>query len=213
MSAETAEVDVAVGSLMREAAWWRLTSLLFERPHGDWWREVHALAAEVEDEDLVEAAKHASDATEGEYLATLGPSGKVSVREAGHDGRRDPGHVLAELSAYYDAFAYGPRTENPDDHVSVETGFVGYLYLKQAYALATRGNEEAGLAAAAARAFVKDHLTSLAQPLADTLATAGAGHLAAAARALARRVGPAPAAPGPKVFWMEEDSTTCAGGQ
>lgn len=211
MSAAQMEFGQAVAPLMRDAAWWRLTGLLFERPHGEWWSDVRALAAEVDDEDLTEAARLAFDANEGQYLATLGPSGRVSPRQAGHDGRRDPGHVLSEIAAYYGAFAYHPRTEDPDDHVAVEAGFVGYLYLKQAYAVASGCADEAELTAKACRTFIAEHVASMSMPLTEALEGVDARYLSAVARALARRVGAMPASPGPKVFWMEEDSPTCAG--
>jgi hypothetical protein len=41
---------------------------------------------------------------------------------------------MAELNSFYQAFSYTPRREEPIDHVSVEAGFVGYLFLKEAYA-------------------------------------------------------------------------------
>jgi AcrR family transcriptional regulator len=211
MSAHVPSSVESFTPLMREAAWWRLTGLLFERPHGEWWSEVRALGAEVDDPDLVEAARLAFDASEEGYLSTLGPSGIVSPRQAGHDGRRDPGHVLAEIASYYEAFAYRPATEDTDDHVAVEAGFVGYLHLKQAYALVNGEAEAAELAARAARAFIESHLTAMSVPLADALQHAETRYLAAAARALGRKVGDPPAARGPKVFWMEEDSPTCAG--
>jgi len=211
MSIEPVTSDTLVTPLMREAAWWRLAGLLFERPRGEWWSQVRALGAEVDDPDLSEAAQLAFDANEELYLATLGPSGVISPRQAGHDGRRDPGHVLAELAAYYDAFAYRPDTEDTDDHVAVEAGFVGYLHLKQAYACANGLAEEADLTAKAARTFVVTHLTAMSVPLATALQHSPARYLAAAARALGRKVGEAPAPRGPKVFWMEEDSPTCAG--
>ena len=78
--------------------------------------------------------------------------------------------------------------------MSVEAGFVGYLRLKEAYAV-TRGDEDqASVTAEAAATFVREHLSALAEPLAATLEVSGVAYLAEAARALATRVGPPPAA-------------------
>ena len=104
------------------------------------------------------------------------------------------GYLLSELTAFYDAFAYRPVTRESPDHVSVEAGFVGYLRLKEAYAV-TRGDEEqAAVTADAAATFVREHLSALAEPLAATLDASGVAYLAEAARALATRVGPPPSA-------------------
>ena len=104
------------------------------------------------------------------------------------------GYLLSELTAFYDAFAYQPVTRESPDHVSVEAGFVGYLRLKEAYAV-TRGDEEqASVTADAAATFLREHLSALAEPLAATLDASGVAYLAEAARALATRVGPPPSA-------------------
>jgi len=54
----------------------------------------------------------ARGAVEGHYLALLGPGGPASPREAAYVGLGDPGRTLAELRAFYDAFAYrrAPKT-------------------------------------------------------------------------------------------------------
>jgi hypothetical protein len=36
------------------------------------------------------------------------------------------GYLLSELQAYYSAFAFQPLTNEPPDHVSVETGFIAF---------------------------------------------------------------------------------------
>jgi len=167
------------------AARWRLLALLFERPRPGWSDEVSALARELPDPGLRAVARAAAAATEGEYLGLLGPGGLVSPREVGHRGMSDPGWVLADVIRYYGAFGYAPRSEDPVDHVAVESGFVAYLHLKEALALSSADAEAAEVTRAARDSFVRDHLAHLAGALARRLASVGETPLASAAGALA----------------------------
>jgi hypothetical protein len=183
----------SVEQLLHEAAAWRLLSLLVERPRAGWRAEIEELACELGDEDLQAAVRSAHGVGEGFYLAFVGPGGPVSLREVTHRPRSDPGHLLAALRAFYAAFAFAPAAEDPADHLAVEAGFVGYLRLKQAFALARGDREAADVAASAAATFLAEHVAAMAEPVALALEAGAAGHLALAARALARRAGtPAP---------------------
>ena len=102
-------------ALLRDAAAWRLTALLFERPQRTWHDEVAQLVGEVDDAELRTAAQLAADATEGGYLATLGPTGLASPREVSHAGMRDPGQLLAELVAFHQPF--GSLVSEPTVHL------------------------------------------------------------------------------------------------
>ncbi len=187
----TDAVEPRVQDLLREATEWRLLGLLFERPREDWWREVTSLCREVSDPDLraaTDAAKEEAD--EGLYLALLGPGGAVSPREVAYRAMEDPGHILAEIMAFYEAFAFQPASEEPPDHLAVEAGFLGYLCLKQAYARLRGSTDDAEIAAQAASRFCEEHLSRLAWSLADRLAKTEVQYLAIAARALTRRTGP-----------------------
>ncbi len=184
-------VEPRVRDLLREATEWRLLGLLFERPREDWWREVTSLCREVSDPDIRAAADAAKEeADEGLYLALLGPGGAVSPREVAYRGMEDPGHILAEITAFYDAFAFRPATEEPPDHLAVEAGFLGYLCLKQAYALLRGSVDDAEIAAQAAARFRETHLSTLAWPVVERMEKAGVRYLSLAAAALARRSGP-----------------------
>lgn len=189
---ETAAItDPRVKELLGEATAWRLLGLLFERPREGWLQEVELLSGEIAD-PVIKAAGGAAreEANEGLYLALLGPGGPVSPREVAHRGMEDPGRILADIGAFYDAFAFRPETEEAPDHLAVEAGFLGYLSLKEAYARA-RGNEaEAEVAASAAHRFRDEHLASVAWPVADRLEKAGVRYLSLAASALAHRSGP-----------------------
>lgn len=181
---------------LREAAAWRLLSLLFERPRAEARAEIAAIAAEIDEPALREAAGAATEASEGLYLALLGPGGPVSPREVAYRPLEDPGRILSDLTAAYEAFAYRPRTEDPIDHVAVEAGFAGYLTIKESYAIAAGRREEAEVAREARAAFLRDHLAPLARGIAERLAGNGV-YLERAAAALAAHAAAATAAAGP----------------
>ena len=204
-------MDPHVTQLLSEAQCWHLLSRLFERPDEGWHARVRALAdgLEASASDIHAAASAAPDATEGHYLSTFGPSGVVSPREVAHCGQRDPGQLLADLQARYTAFGFHPLSEDPIDHLAVETDFVGYLRLKEAIARSEGDVERATITAEAAQAFMADHLRDMAEPIAGKLEPAAEPYLVCAARALARRVGPPANPSGSKVIWLEDDSLTC----
>lgn len=200
----------AVQDLLRASASWRLLGLLFERPREGWVTDVEALASIIDADDLRHAASHAGEVDEGAYLRWLGPGAPASPRGVAYRGWEDPGRVLADLATFYDAFAFRPRAEDPPDHVSVLAGFVGYLWLKEAYAAQCGREEEAHLTAEARGKFSGEHLRPLAGPLLRKLAAAGAPALwELAAAALVRRVGDVPD-PLP-VASADDDGMECPG--
>jgi nitrate reductase assembly molybdenum cofactor insertion protein NarJ len=184
-------------SLVQQAAEWRLISLLFECPSEHHWHEqVAALGDSVEDPVLRQAAEAARlEASEGLYHSTFGPGGPAPAREVSYHDNVQLGYLMSELVHYYQAFAYAPKTEEAEDHISVEAGFVAYLRLKEAYALAVEDAESAAVTASAAKQFLEDHLSRMAQPLAASLCESGIPYLAGAAEALFARVGPSKALP------------------
>ncbi len=182
----------SIEAALREAAEWRLLGLLFECPSAEWRASIAGLAADVRDEDLRLAARLAiAEATEGLYHSTFGPGGPAPPREATHRDMVQLGYLIAELEAYYAAFAYPRNHPEAPDHVSVEAGFAAYLKFKEAYAESCEDREAAEAAREACREFVAEHLASLAEPMTAALAGSGIPYLEAAARVLARRAGPA----------------------
>lgn len=184
----------AQNQLLREAAEWRLLSLLFECPSPQWRAQVAALATEITDTDLKAAAVAAQqEASEGLYHSLFGPGGPAPGREISYRDWVQPGYLLAELTSYYDAFAFQPAVaallEAPD-HVAVETGFIAYLRFKEAYARAIPDDEHATVTSEAAQQFINEHLSALTQPLARSLEHSGVQYLALASQALLARVGP-----------------------
>lgn len=172
-----------------DAARWRLLALLLERPHGTWHEEIASLAAEIADPELVAVSDGARDATEGGYLAILGPGGSVSPRQVGHMREGDPSQLISELSTFYRAFAYKPESENPPDHIAVEAGFLGFMKLKEAFARASGNPDGEGRTVRAIEKFLDRHLRDFSMALATRLASTAPGYLARAASCLARQAG------------------------
>jgi nitrate reductase assembly molybdenum cofactor insertion protein NarJ len=205
---ETGWLGPRVSDLLREAAEWRLIGLLFERPRGDWWAQVASLARICAEPDLRAASAQTQEATEGVFLAILGPGGTASPREVAYRKAADPGQVLSDLQAFYRAFAFEPATEEPPDHVSVEAGFVGYLRLKEAYAVARNDAESARITAEAASRFLDEHLSTYAGPLARALKGARVEYLAQTAKGLHLRAGERQTEP--QTGWSPHGPENCA---
>lgn len=207
----TQTLDERTRALIADAARWRLLSLLFERPRGDWRAQVAALSDSIDEEELrMLARRAASEATESQFLAILGPGSDASPREVAYRPLGDAGHLLAELQSFYDAFAFQPETEEPPDHVAVETAFISYLQLKEGYARARGDTEAASIVLDAAETFLREHLCVIAASLPMRLERYGESYLTGAACLLRARVPfvpPVPAAsPG-----EDEDPLRCAG--
>lgn len=174
-----------VGTALANAANWRLIGLLLERPHRGWHREVEGLSQEIDDEHLRSAAAAASDATEGTYHGLFAEGGFVSPRECTWRHREDPGQILADIAGFHRAFSFRPRAEDPIDHIAVEAGFVGYLHLKFAHALAAGNQGGADLTSQAIVGFLRSHLSLFADQWAERVALAGVNYLTSTARVLA----------------------------
>jgi TorA maturation chaperone TorD len=186
---------MTITDVLRDAASWTLLGQLFECPHERWRIQISHLAEELADDAFTKAVEAVgSDATEGQYHSVFGPGGPASPREATYHDTLELGSLMSELSAFYQGFAYSSGLDEPPDHIAVELGFVGYLRLKQAYAMAAGDDEHATVASLAAERFIADHLAISAVPLARTLRTSHLDYLVRAAEILARRVGVRPAA-------------------
>ena len=185
-----AQVDSEQRRLLCEAAEWRLISLLFQCPGPGWKDHLTVLARETSDDDLRAAAESAqTESSEGLYHSIFGPGGPAPPREVSYRNWAEPGYLISELTSYYAAFSYSPALGEAVDHVAVEADFIGYLKLKQAYALACCDNEHAEIAADASSQFVEGHLSMFAQPLATMLQNSGVNYLARSGSALVRRTG------------------------
>ncbi len=155
--------------LVAEAAAWRLASLLLDRPRPERDSEIAKLTAEVTDQRISACAREADLGTEELYHRLFGPGGTVSPREVSYCGFEDPGQLMAELQSFYHAFAYQPRREESVDHLSVEVGFVGYLFMKEAYAELQGDSESVEVTHNAREQFTGQHVKRCAQGIADRL--------------------------------------------
>ena len=186
MKAETAD-------LLREATDWRLLALLLSCPDAGWREEISTLAETTVDAQLRQAVACAQNEAGPELYHTIfGPGGPVAPREVSYQQTMLSGRFLAELLDYYAAFGYRLPTSEPPDHVATETDFVGYLRLKEAFAFSRLDTEHAELTALAARGFLADHLSTMAEPLAQLLERSDIQYLQLAGASLLQRVGPAP---------------------
>lgn len=174
-------------NLAERAAEMRLIALLFERPTEGTRRQARELTHEIRDPALREITGRLEGIDEATHVALFGPGGPVSPREVTYRRREDPGWIMADISAFYRAFAYRPVAEEPIDHVAVEAGYVGYLWVKEIYAA---GREDATAVTASARTrFLEGHLSVLASGLVARLQAVQAPAFLDLARALWERVG------------------------
>ena len=120
------------------------------------------------------------------------PGGPAPPREVSYQDLLELGSVMSSVTGTYAAFGYRPATPESPDHVAVEAGFIAFLMLKQAFALADGEPGHAAMAAEAAEAFRAAHLAVFAERLAAHLGEAPLEYLRTASRALAARVGPRP---------------------
>ncbi|MEW6321895.1 MAG: molecular chaperone TorD family protein [Acidobacteriota bacterium] len=180
-------------TLLREAATWRLLGRLFECPTAGWHEDIQRLAGELGDPELQAAvASAAREATEGQYHSVFGPGGPAPPREVSYHDTLELGSVMSSVAAFYHAFGYEPETQETLDHVAVEAGFMAYLRLKQAYALAGGDQEAATVTAEAAGEFCRSHLAVVAGRLRDLLAASHLDYLRRASAALVEKTGRPP---------------------
>ncbi len=185
-------LDDRVTALLQEAADWRLLGRLLECPTPEWRDDIEQLSREVSAGPLQETARAALAASEGLYHSVFGPGGPAPPREVSYHASVELGSLMSAIEGDYAAFAYHGAINEPADHIAVETGFIAYLRLKEAYARASGDDDAAGIAGRVAARFMAEHLAVIAHPLAALLADSGIDYLATASSLLAARAGPKP---------------------
>ena len=193
-----APLDPVLVQVLEDAASWRLLGRLFECPSDAWRADVAALSSEATEPELVAAASAALDeASEGLYHSMFGPGGPAPPREVSYHDSLELGSVMSSVTGYYQAFGYLPSLVESPDHVAVETGFLAFLAMKQAFAMMEGDGGHFEITARAAADFRTDHVAVYAERLAAILSQAPVSYLQLASTVLADRVGPRP---GPKLL-------------
>jgi hypothetical protein len=186
-------LDDPVTALLNESAEWRLLGRLLECPSAEWRDDIRRLGGEVAAGPVRDAARLALEqASEGVYYSVFGPGGPAPPREVSYHASVELGSLMSAIEGDYAAFAYRPAIDEPTDHIAIETGFIAYLRLKEAYARASDNEEAAAVAARVSERFLREHLAVLAHPLAALLANSGIPYLAQAVSIVAARSGPKP---------------------
>lgn len=165
--------------LLARAALYRWLARGFAYPEAGHAREMarafarldHALLGEILPPRLVKALARTGRAWRGradaelaaEYVRLFLGGGPVMLHETAYgDARRIAGRTaeLADIGGFYAAFGFTLSESDPDlpDHLCAELEFHSLLLVKQAYALARGWLSKAGLARAAARTFLEQHL-------------------------------------------------------
>lgn len=212
--ASAAALPPEVRGLLAQAAEYRLLGLLFEYPSDAWRAQVGALLPDLGDEALRSLGAAALEySTPGLHTALFGPAGTVPVREVKWQGGVQFGYLMAEIAAFYQAFAYTPSAEEAGDHLAIQLGFISYLRLKQALALAEGQTEQAQLAAEAAAEFLKNHIAVSAEPVLRLLENFGPDYLVDAGRRILELAGPSPRSGYPLAIAdeLEEDAEMACG--
>lgn len=182
-----AEPEPRVVEYLRRAARLHFLAMAFECPHEGWQEQLNSLAEEVGEADLRQLAEEArEEASPESYHTIFGPGGPAAPREVSYVDTILPGQLMADLQAFYDAFAYRADIDEPPDHIAVELGFLSYLQLKAAYATSRGDQQQAAVSGDAAKRFLESHLSNIIGPLTRTLKASGIRYLETAAASLRR---------------------------
>lgn len=147
---------------LQRSAGWRVASLLFQEPDTARAAELNALAVVVPEPVRAGAQQLAEETAlrADDYFRVLGPGG-CPASESGYDraAMANRGALIADVAAFYEAFAYPPRltSDLAPDHIAVELDFLGFLALKIAFAVHDGGAEQSEVARAAYVEFLEQH--------------------------------------------------------
>lgn len=179
---------------LERAAEWRLLGQALSYPDPQWRRRMELVLECIRDEDFLSLGRAALEGSRpGLWLELFGPDGPVKARAVSWEGGLEPGALLAELRAFFGAFAYEPPEGPAPDELAVLLDFAGWLELKAAYALVRHDDEAAGVTLRALQTFLARFVAPVAWPVWRQLQAAAApAFLSGAARRAAERAGPEP---------------------
>lgn len=188
-----------VQALLQQAAALRLAALALGPPRPGRDREMQALALEVSPHLRREAAALAGfdlAAADAAHHRLLGSSGAVSGCESAYPGvfSADKGTLLADISAFYQAFGFQPGEELPEppDHIAVQLAYLAFLSIKEAFAHHRGDREKAEICARAFGDFNQAHLGRWGAALSERLAQRQDSELPLAGVRLALQILPPP---------------------
>lgn len=197
-------MDLQVRTLLERAAALRLASLALGHPHAERGKQIRALAQEVSLELRPEAAALAGldlAAADVAHHRILGSAGAVSGCESAYPNgfSSDQGAVLADVSAFYQAFAFCPGEEIPEppDHAAAQLSYLAFLSTKEAFALYQGEKEKAEVCQRAYRDFCLAHLGRWCAALGERLAACEGSELPLAGVRLALKIMPPGLSPNP----------------
>jgi TorA maturation chaperone TorD len=171
-----------VKELLALGAGWHFLSLLFRCPSDISPQSIEKLLPELDPKLRAQATRIGDLAgdldREDTYHRLLGSSGSVSPYESdyygyGKEGMREKGAVLGDVAAFYRAFGFEPSSEmlEAPDHIALELAFLGFLKLKEAYALMSGDDEARQVCSEAERDFLEEHLLGWTPELVERLAS------------------------------------------
>ena len=175
-----------VNQWLARAAAWRFGAALFREPHPGARSELESLVPLLPESRRTDAARLAGDedARNDQYFAVLGPGG-CPATESAYDlaAMANRGPLVAEVSAFYEAFGYPPRltSDLAPDHLVIELDFLGFLAMKVAYAQYEGRDADREIAEAAYLDFRDRHPRFWMEGLRDRLSEMGATPFASGA--------------------------------
>ena len=178
-----------IGPWLECASAWMFASLALQPPSDTTLDAMRCLMPSMSSDLRTAAAgilESPLDIWEPEFFSVLGPAGcpacESSYERAAMASR---GPLLADVAAYYQAFAYRPEgLREVPDHVAVELDFLSFMAVKIAFANFEARNDEASIARDAYEAFHRKHLNTWAPALCDALIETGSQHYQSVARFL-----------------------------
>lgn len=178
---------------LERAAEWRLLAQIFTYPDEEWAARMKLLFECIGDARVAELGRAAlREASPGLWMRLFGPAGPVRMRAVVWEGGLQPGYLLAEMSAYYEAFGYEPPAGAAPDQLGVLLDFAAWMELKLAYACVRGDGEAAEVTARSLETFLTRFVAAVAWRVFRQMENGGPEFFAAAARMAAERAGPEP---------------------
>lgn len=205
------EATASAGELARHlerAAEWRLLAQVFAYPDASWARRLEPLQECLCGTEVIALAQQAArEASPELWMRLFGPAGPVRIRSISFEGGLQPGYLLAELAAFYEAFGYAAPAVCAPDELSALLDFAAWLEMKLAYASVQADREAFEVTIRALESFLSRFVSPAAWRVFRQLEGLGPDFLVEAARLAGERAGPEPTWPAQDPnFWPDGSS-------